>query len=197
LERTEPVVISAVVMVVMTSSCPLGPGPNPAHDADRTRPPAASNNDQPLAGPESSAWTRRWVWLAPVRLNRTRRPHDWEPTCTPSSIRPGGVLGIVASRHLAFRLAGISDRRGAASPGLEGQGHRRWLARPPGPSCSGPLSRRAWRTCCRPPSTSTIGSHTIRSVATLEVRSDDRGEGHVPACSSGLRPARPRRRRPI
>ena len=58
-------------------------------------------------------------------------PHGWAPTCTPSSIRPGGVPGIVASRHLAFRLAGMSNRPpGCRLARLEGQGYRRWLARP-------------------------------------------------------------------
>jgi hypothetical protein len=71
-------------------------------------------------------------------LNWTGRPHGCEPTCTPSSTARWRCCGIVASRHLAFRLARISNCPPGAERVLASAGHalaiavayRRWLCRP-------------------------------------------------------------------
>ena len=49
--------------------------------------------------------------MAGSRLSQPdRRPHGWGTNLHTPSIHPAGCWGIAASRHLAFQLAGISDR---------------------------------------------------------------------------------------
>src|SRR5829696_8497678 len=131
LETTEPVVISAVEIVVMTSSCPLGPGPNRAHDADRRD---GALVPLPLAARAATAASSQATMTnrRQVRTQRIDAPMDMAPVCLNRIQRllhqiegsPGGVLwhcGQPPSRLPAgWNLRPPAERRfaRAGTPGL-------------------------------------------------------------------------------